>query len=307
MWIDLLTPEIACGYLEQTGLSLEPDAICIEPREARWAVHLPENQMSWFAMSEDGHRRLTMERRVLKLLKARCSFAAPRILYESSDGLFDVRATVPGLVKPWEMFDRLRQNPRLAAETGKAIAQILVEQHTQITVQEVSGWLPQRPEWPLTGEKILQQVPQVVDDPILICQIEKLLNWYESVQVGTRERVLTHTDVGLHNLAFDPRTFAVVGIFDYDGATWADRHHDFRYLPFAKHCSTLLDAALAFYEPTVSIALSKQRIYLYNAVCAFSYLAYRLGTAPEEKSCGRTLTEDLDWCCWAIAMVHANG
>jgi aminoglycoside phosphotransferase (APT) family kinase protein len=43
-------------------------------------------------------------------------------------------------------------------------------------------------------------------------------------------RVLVHTDLGLHNVAVDPETKEVRGVFDYDGAAWADRHHDFRYL-----------------------------------------------------------------------------
>jgi aminoglycoside phosphotransferase (APT) family kinase protein len=50
--------------------------------------------------------------------------------------------------------------------------------------------------------------------------------------VAARDRALVHGDLGLHNLALDPETDAVNGVFDYDGAAWADRHHDFRYLPF---------------------------------------------------------------------------
>src|SRR2546427_4524466 len=34
---------------------------------------------------------------------------------------------------------------------------------------------------------------------------------------------------GFHNLAIDATSLAVSGLFDYDGAAWADRHHDFRY------------------------------------------------------------------------------
>ncbi len=304
MWIDALTPEIVCDYLRQAGLSAEPDELELEARECRWVVHLPENRMSWFAMTKEGHRRLGTERKVLKLLEAKCSFAVPQIVYENHDGLFDVRTKVPGLVQPWAIFNRLRQDLALAAQTGAAIAQILVEQHAQITAQDIAGWLPETVEWPLSSIQIRQQVPQVVDDSALIHQIEQLLNQYDALLVPSNDRVLIHTDIGFHNLAFDPKTFEVIGIFDYDGAAWGDRHHDFRYLPFAKDISAMLDAALAVYEPALGRTLSRQRIYLYNAVCAFSYLAYRGGTAPEENSCGRTLAQDIGWCRWAIANVQ---
>jgi len=306
MWIDVLTPEIACDYLRQADLAIEPDELRLEARECRWVVHLPENRMSWFAMTEEGYRRLCTERQVLKLLEAKCSFAAPRIVYESYDGLFDVRTKVPGLVNHRELLNRLRQDLDLAAQTGAAIAHILIEQHGQITAQDVAGWLPETLEWPLSSAQIRQHVPQVVDDSALIHQIEQLLNRYDNLLVSSEDKVLIHTDIGCHNLVFNPKTFEVIGIFDYDGAAWGDRHHDFRYLPFAKDVSAMLDAALAVYEPAMDKTLSRRRIYLYNAMCAFSYLAYRVGTVPEENSCGRTLGQDMDWCRWAIATLQAR-
>jgi hypothetical protein len=98
----------------------------------------------------------------------------------------------------------------------------------------------------------------------------------------------------------DPDTDAVNGVFDYDGAAWADRHHDFRYLLFDSDREDMLDAALAVYEPAIGRSLDCARIRLYNAACAVSYLAFRVGTPPEQKSCGRTLAEDLQWVHAAI-------
>ncbi len=45
-----------------------------------------------------------------------------------------------------------------------------------------------------------------------------------------------------------------------------------------------------------TVALSFEQILLYNAVVAFGYLAHRAGTRPDERSCGRTLAEDVSWC-----------
>jgi hypothetical protein len=79
----------------------------------------------------------------------------------------------------------------------------------------------------------------------------------------------------------------VRGVFDYDSAAWADRHHDFRYLVFS-------------FERE-----DRRRIWLYNAACAASFLAFRRGVPPERKWCGRTLDEDLRWVRRALA--HALG
>jgi hypothetical protein len=58
--------------------------------------------------------------------------------------------------------------------------------------------------------------------------------------------------------------------FDYDGAAWADRHHDFRSLLFDYDCDEVLEAAAAAYEPSVWCTISRARLALYNTACASS-------------------------------------
>jgi len=62
--------------------------------------------------------------------------------------------------------------------------------------------------------------------------MERTIERYEVVAVDAGDCVLVHGDVGLQNLALDPGTDTVDGIFDYDGAAWANRYHDVRYLLF---------------------------------------------------------------------------
>ena len=47
------------------------------------------------------------------------------------------------------------------------------------------------------------------------------------------------------------RDATVHGVFDYEGAAWADRHHDFQYLVLDMDREEVLEAALAVYEPAV--------------------------------------------------------
>jgi hypothetical protein len=300
MFASDLTPESACRALRDAGLSCSPDELRIAAREERWAVSLPDGCIAWFPASAAGERRLAVERRVLRLLANRCSFRAPTVSFVSDSG-FDLRRMVPGRCDPWGLFYRCRGDSGLAQRIGRSIGAMLAEQHTRIDEADVAGWLPQHVAWPEAGLWIRERLPCVVDDKALLRALGDVVDRYEAVRVEAGDHALIHGDVGLHNLAVDPQTDAVNGIFDYDGAAWADRHHDFRYLLFDVDREDMLDAALAVYEPAAGRNLDRTRIRLYNTACAASYLAFRVGTPLEQKSCGRTLAEDLQWVRTALA------
>jgi hypothetical protein len=294
-----LSPERACEWLRGAGIACVPEEPAISAREERWAVALPQERIAWFPASEKGERQLAAERRVLQLLAERCTFAVPRLLIVSPSG-FDVRRMVPGRCDPWGLFRRCQADAKLARNIGRAIGAILAEQHTKITHTDVE-WLPHQVAWPEAGEWIRRRLPGVVDDHGLIRAMEGAIASYQAAEVPSEDRALVHGDVGFHNLALDPQTDAVNGIFDYDSAAWADRHHDFRYLIFDIGREDMLEAALAVYEPATGRTIDRGRVRLYNAACAISYLAFRLGTAADEKSCGRTLAEDVRWVRTALA------
>jgi transposase len=190
-----------------------------------------------------------------------------------------------------------RGQPHLARRLGRALGTILIEQHTRVGPEDAAGWLPDRPSWPEPGERVWVTLPRVVSDPGLLRAIERVILRYEDAVAGTPpdERVLVHGDLGLHNIALVPGTDEVAGVFDYGDAAWADRHQDFRYLVFAHDDEAMLDGALEVYEPATGRHLDRGRILLGNAACAIGFLAFRHGTPPDERSCGRTLAEDLDW------------
>lgn len=230
---ETITAESVCEGLRQAGIALSPSELRVERREERWAVRLPSDRMAWFPANARGRQRLTIERRVLRLLAERCTFATPRILFESPSG-FDVRAMVPGRCDPWPLCERIKTDLPLARHIGQAIGAILVEQHTRVTKSDVAGWLPDRVSWPEQADWIRPRLAKVINDTALISCIRRVLDTYEGLSIDPADCVLVHGDVGLHNLAIDPATNDVRGIFDYDSAAWADRHHDARYC--ARHC-----------------------------------------------------------------------
>ena len=132
-----LTKEAACNALREAGLDLTPAELRSEAREDRWAVSLPGEQMAWFPANTGGRRRLSTERRVLRLLADRSTFSAPRVLFESASG-YDVRAIVSGLFDPWGLYERTRTDTALARRIGRAIGAMLVEQHARIGSHDVA-------------------------------------------------------------------------------------------------------------------------------------------------------------------------
>jgi len=221
------------------------------------------------------------------------------MLFVSNSG-FDVRRMVPGRCDPWVLYRRCQADRQRAQKIGRAIGQILVEQHTRIVEADATGWLRERVPWPETSTWIGERLPRVIADRGLIRALADVIEEYEGMAVDAADRALVHGDLGLHNLALD-QDDAVNGVFDYDGAAWADRYHDFPYLLFDVGREDMLDAALRIYEPAVERSLDRSRIRLYNAACAITFLAFRAGVPPEQKSCGRTLVEDLQWTCTALA------
>jgi aminoglycoside phosphotransferase (APT) family kinase protein len=307
MWYPELTPAAAAEALSRAGLALDPGQLRVEAREQRWLAWLPGQRLAWFAASAQGERLLERERRVLRLLEARCSFQAPRVVIEDTEGGFDVRTMVAGIADPGRVRAHVRGNSAVALAIGTAVGALLAEQHTRIASAEVSSWLPAKPTWPETAAWIGTRLPRMVDDRALVGEARAVIDRYHATAVDGADRVLVHNDVGFHNLGIDPISNAVHGIFDYEEATLGDRHHDFRYLVFDIDRYDLLDAACAAYQPLAGRPIHRARVLLYNAACAITFLASRDGHAlPGDRWCGRTLAEDLAWSRWAIARAQVT-
>ncbi|MFL5383759.1 MAG: phosphotransferase family protein [Longimicrobiaceae bacterium] len=308
MWKHELGPPEAAFALERAGLSLRPEELAVERRDERWLVRLPGRRLAWFAATAGGERSLAVERRVLGLLRERCSFRVPEVLFVDPLGEFELRtmigapADIPALVRA------LRADPDAERRMGERIGRILAEQHTRIGARDVEGWLPRTLQWPLAPERVEEQLRAVVPDrPDLAAAAGEVLARYRALSVAAGDHALVHTDLGFHNLAFGEDGISVAGVFDYDSAGWGDRHHDFRILLYDLDHPGLLEAAMEAYERATGISLSRERVLLYNAVVAFGYLADRAGARPEERPCGRTLDEDLRWCESAAANVLGTG
>jgi aminoglycoside phosphotransferase (APT) family kinase protein len=211
---------------------------------------------------------------------------------------------VPGEGCSVDIYDRLRQDPALAAHLGEQLGTILANQHTRVPAHELVDWLPARQDWPRVED--LPALPLVVEDPALLARMERALARREAIASASRQRVLIHGDFGLHNIAFAPATLDVAGVYDYEGAVFGDRHLDFKNLLLQGEDGSepLLNAAAESYTRLTGLAIDRERVWLLNAIEAIGFLAYRHGHAPDEVWCGRTLAQDL---AWANASLRAVG
>ncbi len=278
--------------LSKAGIPHDPSTLKIDRGEDRLAVRFPDDRMAWFALNESGNSLLRKERRVLRLLAAHCAFPAPRVIYEDSSGL-ELRAIVPGAVNPPALRDHLDSDSAFAYQFGADLGRMLGEQHTHIPRNDLEGWLPPLPNWPRPED--LPYLPDVVQDSRLRVRIEQALQQRAEARRTIDTPVLIHTDLGLHNIAVDPASHRPVGIFDYEGAAFGDRHQDFAYLVNHRTDEPLLDGAAEAYEQATGVRIDRQRVYLLNAVAAIGFLGFRRGHSPEEEWCGRTLEADLTW------------
>jgi hypothetical protein len=135
------------GRYARPGSLNAAEALTIDARAERWVVSLPDGRIAWFPASPAGARRLAVERRVVGVLAARCSFRAPEVLFVSNSG-FDLRRMVPGRCDPWGLYRRCQADSGLAQKIGRSIGQILAEQHTQIVETDAAGSAARRPAPP---------------------------------------------------------------------------------------------------------------------------------------------------------------
>ena len=303
MFHSKLSRETASALLRAAGVIVPAEKLTLERREERWLLTWSDpGHLAWVAAAAAGSAQLEHENRMLALVAKHCSFPAPRTLYyEPSNGL-TIRTRLPGSVNPARLHARVHANPALAGQLGDWIGRALAQLHA-IPPASVTDWLPMRPVWPEPLAWIRERLPQVIGKHALSPRLSALLRHYEALMDRQRDPVPSHTDLGLHNIVFDPDTYAPRGIIDFDSTAYVDRHLDFRYCVLDVDDCTLFDHAVNSYTLATGVALERRTIFLHNALSACCYLANRMGQPADEPWCGRTLAEDLLWCDEALRRV----
>jgi aminoglycoside phosphotransferase (APT) family kinase protein len=292
-------PDAVAAALAGIGVSVDPVEVKLLPRDNRFAARLPDHRIAWFPTDPHGQERLARESRALALIERHCRFLVPRSIYQSDAG-WQLRREVPGASDPFAAYQRVLEDRQFAATLGGHLGRLLANQHLSIPRAELGDWLLPRPGWPPPIAEVAVDLPRVTDDRGLIDDALALLARHEAAEQQITDRVLAHTDFGFHNMVLTSDG-AVTGVFDYDEASFTDRHYDFRYLLLDDPDDRLLFTAIEAYEAAGGQPIEISRIQLLNAASAVAFLAFRGDAGPGEKPAGRTLAEDLRWTRLALA------
>ena len=304
-----ITPESLCVALNRaTSLRLAPRDVVLAYHHWRWVAHLPDQRIAFVADTVDARQRLARERQLLRLLADRAHFRVPRVEWVDPHGNWDIRLKVlgeAGLTLTYTIHhQRILDEPAIAQRTGQRLGQILGELHSVITPEEARQLAPSEPPLATSIERTRGNMAIGIDDAALTAQVQEVFERFDALEIGDDEVVLVHGDLGSHNVAFEPETSEVLGVYDFDTVACVDRHWDFKYL----HSYTLpfRQAVLEAYRRHTGIIPDPQRITLYHALTALAYLAWRVDD-PEahDQLSGRDKAGAYWWVQQAVAWALA--
>ena len=278
-----------------------PAALRISHRDDRFVAFLGDEQLVWFPQTKAGRTLVEREGRVLDVIARWCSFQAPRVLDRRPN--WQLRSVVAGSVDPWTLYQRVRSDAGYARTLGHAVGTFLADQHRNVPLSALAGWLPTRPQWPYALPRIASDLPYVVADTALVLRLLEVITSYETLCATTADPVLLHGDLGLHNLAIGSDG-ALAGVFDYGDAAVGDRHRDFAYLLFDSTDDQLLFSAVDAYRAAGGPPIDLDRVALCNAACAIGFMAFRRGHGPGDKPAGRTFDQDMAWLRQALSRLQ---
>ena len=252
-------------------------------RSWRWLALLPGGRIAHLADGPEAVARLGRERALLDLLARRVSgFAVPAVEHVSPDGRLQVRRMVDGTEWPG---DEGRERVLAASPAGRRFAgglgRALAELHGSVTPAEAEALgVPMRGWLSRAAADLRGRFPGGLPEPALEPVLDAVLEAYAALDKEDRGPVLTHGDVGLHNMALDPETGRLLGLFDFEEAALDDRHADLYGLH--SYGDAFVEQALDAYAAAAGVRPSARRAALYHLLGAFEALAGALATGDPE-------------------------
>lgn len=281
-----VTPEtVSAALRSHAGLNIPPSDIRLEQRHGRWIARLPGNGLALVADNVSAAARLAREAKLLRLLGSRVSFGLPSVQYDGPN--LQVRTLVPGAQVGGEGRERdfaaRSQAMRLANDLGGALGQL----HRALTREEAEAFGPANIDMLPTSDALRARLEGKLPEPVAATAFSRLLELYGAYRLRADDVVLVHGDLWGGNMAVDPDTGALKGLFDLDDAGLADRHVDFMY--FHSFGDAFTRRTLAAYSAEAGQSASWEQVAIYP-VAAFAALADIRG-----KGEGHLLQRRLDW------------
>jgi hypothetical protein len=296
-----LTPEVVAAAVE--ALTGRPP--CTPPtwRWWRWFAELPGETVAFVAEDEDAWARLAREAALLDSLRSKVAFAVPEVTATDATCRVQVRRKVVGLSgAPVEVLvsgaeealgtDRYRADfpvsaagRRLATDLGRALADL----HQAVPADAARALGFPEPSYTAVLDAVASRLADHPDLGDLRGAVHSLRQWFAAL---APDPVLAHRDVQAHNLAVDPASGGLLGVFDFDDAAVAHRAEDFKYLP--SFGPTFTEVAVDAYGRTGEHPPSIEQIRRFHALAALEHFLFFAEDSPR-------WTQIVAWSRWASA------
>lgn len=278
------------------GIVASRSDLVLDQREKRIMIHVPGNMMLIFPTCDEGRCIQQRERNILNRLTDRATFAVPCVEKVAEDESWELRKKVPG-VNGITIYERLLIDDNLAQRTAITAGRILGELHSIFHETEAQT-LGTHPIFWVPLDVIREKLARYLPDEYLKAQIYCLIDKINDIEVSKEDLVFLHGDFGVHNMALNPESLELNGIFDFEEASFGDRHWDLKYL--YSYSETFISNLLHEYQEVTGVTLSKDKLVLYHALTATAFLANRIDQPAGDYICGRTLEQDLRWTNEAV-------
>jgi aminoglycoside phosphotransferase len=263
-----VTPEILAAALKQAGVEAS-EGIDLEWRTWRWVGQADRDCIVFVPPSEEAAKRLATEADLLDLISKRTRLDLPQLIYHDPKTGLQVRRKVPGVQIPSgeePAFGGTSQGLTLAKELGESIADF----HSCITLEEGLAIGLSSVEPCCFSPDAIDALQTEVGNADQVEALQKLMSIHRNEPPSKSDVVVVHGDVWRGNMAIDPKSGGLIGLFDFDDCGLADRHFDLRYThsfgdDFAACC-------FAAYSAKSGAAISIRRTAMYHAISAFEAL-----------------------------------
>jgi aminoglycoside phosphotransferase (APT) family kinase protein len=236
----------------------------------RCVVEINDSLILKFPLREETGEWMAREHWVLNALQGRISIATPTPVFVAQQVFCYGYQKVPGILLTDEHYWALttRQKQHLAL----AIAHFLSELHGLLDVVEAAAAGLRPPDDPLSSWQLRQRLLPLLEQSQYVSLVEQILDRYQQIESISKHEVVLHGDLHGWNIALDPATNQLVGVFDFNGTCIGDPHLDFRYFFYTD--PPLLESVLAHYQAMSTRTLSLTRCILYAAATDLSDLVY---------------------------------
>lgn len=288
----MLEPSIAGAVEVARGAGLDARVVRAEIRGARVMVELPSH-VAWVALTAEATARLAIERMVLQALAGRLPVSIPSSVVHRDRVCVRTRVSGrSGLQHHRRAVDDHAVGEAWARQFGMLFATV----HTALSAEAlealIAAGLPTRPAVDLDdvrrGAAALSSI-----------KAQRLVDSYEP----GGDRTFLHGDLGSHNVVVDGQGH-IVGLYDFDEACVADRHHEFRWLP--SYGEANLAVALAVYQGKTGVAVDIARVRRVHALAALEQYGWGLRAPEEHRRTRRTLAQTRAWAERAVEDVSPD-